>query len=183
MIFPIVFALLLAAVRKYSLKPLLTAYALYPFAFLTLVVIYLQAGIFLHDYTLITYASVIKSAYLMTLIIPFLVYRLFKPGLVGASLIVAGSLLNRLVISQNNGKMPVYATFSKLTGYYSETVLRTVDTVHSVGDSSTRLKFLTDFIDIGYSILSIGDVLIHSFAFIILYFSIKEIHKRQLITE
>jgi hypothetical protein len=178
MIFAILFALALAGIKGYQLKPLLRTYSLYPFAFLTAAMVYFQVCVFFDNYTWIKYAGYIKSIYLFTLVIPFLYYKLYKPGLVGASLIILGTLLNKFVIWQNGGKMPVYASLSKWTGYYDEEVIRTADKIHIVGDVSTKFKFLTDYIDIGYSILSIGDLLIHSFAFVILFYVIKEADAR-----
>ncbi len=100
------------------------------------------------------------------------------PGMAGAALMILGTLLNKFVIWQNGGKMPVYASLSRLTGYYSEEAIRTADKIHSIGDDSTKFKFLTDYIDIGYSILSIGDLLIHAFVLIILYYVIKEVNNK-----
>lgn len=175
MIFAIFFALVLAQIKGFKIKLLLKAYPLYPFAILTLVLIYFQISVFFNNYTWINYARTIKSVYLFSMIIPFLVYKLYKPGMLGAGLIILGTLLNKFVMWQNGGKMPVYATLSKLTGYYNESVVTTTDNIHSIGDISTKFKFLTDYIDIGYSILSIGDILIHSFVTIILFNVIKEI--------
>lgn len=179
MIFAILFALALAKLKKLRLRPLLKTYSLYPFTLLTVVLIYFQACIFFNDYRWIKYAGYIKSIYLFSLIIPFLAYKLYKPGLLGALLIIFGTALNKFVMWQNGGKMPVYASLSKLTGYYNEAAIRTEDTIHAVGGVSTKYKILTDYIDIGYSVLSIGDVMIHSFAFIILYYVIKEVNVRQ----
>jgi hypothetical protein len=179
MIFAILFAVALAKVKGYKLKPLLKAYPLYPFAFLTVVLLYLQTCVFLHNYTWIRYAGYIKSVYLVSLVIPFLVYKLYKPGFIGATLIIIGSLLNKFVIWQNGGKMPVFATLSKLTGYYSDAAIKTADSIHVIGSPSTKFKFLTDCIDIGYSVLSIGDVFIHMFVLIILFYVIKELSVRQ----
>lgn len=179
MIFAILFALALAKIKGYRLFPLLKTYSLYPFAFFTVVIIYLQACIFFHNYTWIKYAGYIKSVYLFSLFIPFLVYKLYKPGLIGASLIILGTVLNKFVMWQNSGKMPVYATLSKLTGYYSEAAIKTADNIHSIGDVSTKYKFLTDYIDLGYIILSIGDILIHSFVLIILYYIIKAVNLKR----
>jgi hypothetical protein len=108
-----------------------------------------------------------------------LVYKLYKPGFYGSACIIIGTILNKFVMSQNGGKMPVFASLSKLTGYYDESVFQTIDNVHIVGGETTKYKFLTDFIDIGFSVLSIGDVLIHAFAFIVIYSVIREIMKRQ----
>jgi len=77
-------------------------------------------------------------------------------------------------MSQNGGKMPVYATLSKLTGYFDESTLGTVDQVHILGNEATKYKILTDYIDVGYSILSIGDILIHAFIVMVVYSAIKE---------
>jgi hypothetical protein len=91
-------------------------------------------------------------------------------------LIAGGTLLNKTAIWANDGKMPVFASFSKITGYYSDSAIETVDNFHIAGSTATKLKFLTDWIDVGYSILSVGDVLIHSFTLLIVYYVIKAIN-------
>ena len=93
-------------------------------------------------------------------------------------MLTVGSFLNRFVMSQNGGKMPVYATLSKYTGYFDESVLGTIDQVHILGTEETNYKILTDFIDVGYSILSIGDVLIHAFIFLVVYETIKAVDSK-----
>lgn len=180
MILFLLFALIMAKIKGYKLKPLLTAYALYPYAAAELFYVLLQVGIFVHNYSFIRYTSVINSLYMYTLIIPVMVYKLYKPGIIGSIFMVAGTLLNRLAMSSNGGKMPVYATLSKLTGYYDPSAIQSVDNIHVTGDELVKLKFLTDYIDTGSSILSIGDVLIHSFVFIVVYYSIKEINQSRL---
>ena len=166
-----------AKIKGYRLKPVLRAYSLYPYVIAEVISLFLQISIFLNDYRYVQYASIIKTVYLYTLIIPILVYKLYKPGIYGSILILIGTILNKFVMSQNGGKMPVFASFSKITGYYNETALPIADTIHVVGNDATRFKFLTDFIDVGYSILSIGDVLIHAFAFIVIYSVIKEVNR------
>jgi len=88
--------------------------------------------------------------------------------------------MNKFVMSQNGGKMPVYATLSKLTGYFDESAIGNVDQVHILGNEATKYKILTDYIDVGYSILSIGDVLIHAFIFMVVYNVIKENSNRYI---
>ncbi len=180
MILFLLFALLLAKLKGYKIKPLLTAYALYPYAAVELFYVLLQGSIFMHNYSFIRYTSLINSLYMYTLIIPVMVYKLYKPGIIGSAFMIAGTLLNRLAMSSNGGKMPVYATLSKLTGYYDPVAIQSVDNIHVAGDASVKFKFLTDYIDTGISILSIGDVLIHSFVFIVVYYSIKEINRKGL---
>lgn len=167
-----------AKIRGYRIRPIFKAYALYPFALVELLYWSLQVMIFTGNYTFVPYSSYIKSAFLYALILPMLVYKLYKPGLVGAACILTGTALNRFVMHQNGGKMPVFPTLSKLTGYYSDMGIPPTDSIHVLGDQTTKFKWLADYIDVGYSIVSPGDVLIHLFTFIIVYYSIKEINRR-----
>lgn len=170
-------AFILAKIKGYKIKPAFKAFPLYPYAAAELLYLFLQFSIFTGNYSFVKYTAVINSIYMYTLLIPIFVYKLYRPGLVGSALIVAGTFLNKFVMSQNGGKMPVYASLSKLTGYYNEMAIQTVDNIHIAGTDSARYKFLADFIDTGCSILSIGDILIHSFVFIVMYYSIKAINK------
>lgn len=178
MILFLLITLAFAKIKGYKIQPIFKAYALYPYFLLEFITVFLQIQIFFDNFVFVQYAPYIKTAYLMSLIIPIIVYKLYKPGLIGAGLILAGTLFNKFVMWQNGGKMPVYATFSKLTGYYSESAIATADGIHVIGSDTTRFKVLSDWIDIGYSILSIGDVLIHLFTVIIVYYAIREINLR-----
>ena len=53
------------------------------------------------------------------------------------------------------------------------------DGIHVLGNAETKMKFLTDFIDLGYTILSIGDLCIRVFVFIVIYNAIKKINSRR----
>ena len=92
-----------------------------------------------------------------------LVFQLYKPALIGSGSIVFGTLLNNFVISQNNGKMPAFPSLSYLTGYIKPHTFQAVNDIHVLGSGATHWKFLTDYIDFGYSILSPGDLFIHFF--------------------
>lgn len=173
----ILLASLCAKIKGYRIMPIVKAYSLYPFVVVQVLYLFLQANIFIGNYSYLKYASIFKSVYLYTLIIPILVYKLYKPGFYGSMLIIIGTMLNKFVMSQNGGKMPVFASLSKITGYFDESAIPMVDNIHIIGNEATKYKFLTDFIDIGYSILSIGDLFIHSFAFFVIYNVIKEINK------
>lgn len=177
MVIHILLAALLAKIKGYKLKPMIKAYSLYPHIVAEIVYIILQVGVFAGDYSYIQYAAILKTIYLYTLIIPILVYGLYKQGIYGSVLITVGSMLNKFVMNQNGGKMPVFASLSKITGYFNEAQVLNIDNIHIVGNEATKYKFLTDFIDIGYSILSIGDILIHTFVLIIIYSVIKEVNK------
>lgn len=173
----ILLAVICAKIKGYRILPVVKAYCLYPYAAAEIFYLYLQSCIFMGNYQFVQYSAIIKNVYFYTLIIPIIVYKLYKPGIYGSVLILIGTILNRFVISQNGGKMPVFASLSKITGYYNESAVLTADNLHIVGSEATRYKFLADFIDIGTSILSIGDILIHSFVFIIIYSVIKEVNK------
>ncbi len=177
----ILLAALYAKIKGYRIRPILKEYSLYPLAIAEIAYIILQVNVFIGNYSYIRYASIFKTLYLYTLIVPILVHKLYKPGLYGSLLTLIGSMLNNFVMSQNGGKMPVFASLSKKTGYFNEIAINTVDKIHIVGNEATKYKFLTDFIDVGYSVLSIGDVLIHSFVFIIVYSVIKVVNKAKII--
>ena len=77
-----------------------------------------------------------------------------------------GGILNDIAIKANDGFMPV---FQSLSYYIKRTDLGSygkIDNLHIVGGVDTKMKVLTDYIDLGYTILSIGDVLIRVFVFI-----------------
>jgi hypothetical protein len=78
--------------------------------------------------------------------------------------------------------MPAFPTLSYLTGYVKQDVFTKVNDIHALGSSATKLKFLTDVIDIGYSIMSIGDVFIRVFAFIIIFSAIKKSNEKGILT-
>ena len=50
-----------------------------------------------------------------------------------------------------------------------------IDSMHVLMSDSTKLNFLADYIDLGVCIMSPGDALIHSFASIIIYYTVKAV--------
>lgn len=170
----ILLAVFCAKIKGYQIKPIVKAYAIYPFFIAEILYLFLQVNIMIKNYEYLQYAAIFKRFYFLTLVVPLIVYKLYKPGFWGAALIITGTLLNRFVIRQNGGKMPVFATLSKITGYYDSEAILTADKLHIIGNEVVKYKILTDFIDVGYCILSIGDLLIHAIVFLILYSVIKE---------
>lgn len=149
--------------------------SLIPYFLLELCYIGVQISAFCGYYGFVPYASWIKRLYFLVLLVPILAHRLYVPAIAGASAAAAGTLLNRVVMNANGGKMPVFATLSRWTGYFTPDFAAAGDTIHMAGDSSVRLAFLADWIDLGYCILSIGDLLVHSFTFIIIYAMIRAV--------
>lgn len=141
---------------------------LIPYFVLELFYIAVQVSTFCGFYGFVPFAPWLKRLYFLVLLFPILAQKLFVPAIAGAGIAAAGTYLNRLVMDANGGKMPVFPTLSLWTGYFTPDFAAAGDAIHLAGDSSVELAFLSDFIDFGYCILSIGDLLIHSFTFIII---------------
>ncbi|MBE5960307.1 MAG: hypothetical protein E7256_02800 [Lachnospiraceae bacterium] len=180
MLLSILLAIIFAKLQHYKIKPLFRNVWLLPLAVTELVYIVFQISLISGYYGFIRYAQPLKTISLYVLILPILRYRLYKPSIVGSALILIGTYLNRLVMSLNNGLMPVFPTLSSKVGYFTTTPLGIYDTIHCLGDVHTRLKILTDYIDLGYCILSPGDLFVHSFTVIILYYTIKQLNNNTL---
>lgn len=177
MIETILLALLAAKIKGYKLKPLFKSWEIYiVFAFLVIYV-FLNMGVFFGYYGFIKYARPLESLYICSFLILIVKYRQYVSAITGSAAIIAGSVLNRVAIGANSGKMPVFPTLSYLTGYVKPGMFAKVNDIHVLGNAATKLKFLTDTIDLGYSILSIGDVLIRIFTFIIIFNTIRSINK------
>ena len=77
--------------------------------------------------------------------------------------------------------MPVYPTLSKLTGYFKEGDLsKGYDNLHIAFSGMTKLDFLSDYIDTGVSIMSVGDLFIYSFVVIIVYYAVKSMNSETI---
>ena len=177
MILTFVFALILAKIKKQKLSVLFKAYALYPVYLSELFVMFLQANVFLGNFYFSRHLELIKMLHLGLYIIPVIAYGLYKQALVGSAFVFAGTALNKLVMHANGGKMPVYPSLSRLTGYFSPEGLSAPGGIHSLGGPSTKLAFLADYIDVGYSVLSIGDLIIRVYIILILYYTIVRLNR------
>ncbi len=133
-----------------------------------------------HSY--VRFANLLQFLLIFTLILPIIRRRITIPALVGAGLTMIGTIMNKIVISANDGMMPVYPTRSRMIGYYKTGQLEggTIDELHVIMDSSAKLRYLADYIDLGTCILSPGDLLVHSFASIIIFYTIKEVCSQDL---
>lgn len=164
--------------KGYTLRPLTRACELYPIVAFELFGIFLQANIFFGNYTYVKWADFLKPLSLMLYLLPILKHRLFAPAITGSCLIFAGTFLNKLAIWANGGKMPIFPTLTRLTGYFDPSAFAANTTIHVLGGPTTKLFFLTDWIDVGYSILSVGDLLIRLFAAIVLFYTIKSYQEK-----
>ena len=180
MIEPILLALIFAKIKGYKVRPLFNTWAIYPLLAFVIMYVILELMLFQGNYTFIKYAGTFHYLYLLTFLILIIKYKLNMSAIIGSIFIFIGSALNNIAIAANNGKMPVFPTLSYLTGYAKPDAFIKVNDIHILGSGATKLKFLTDIIDVGYSVMSIGDVCIRVFAFIIIFDTIKVINKANI---
>jgi hypothetical protein len=177
MIETVLLALLFARIKGTKFKEIFKHWEFYPVFMGALIYVFLQIGMFKGDYSLLAYANIYKALYSAAIFFLIFKCKIFKQGFIGMGLMFIGMALNKLVMYFNNWKMPVFPTLSLKTGYIEIEKLNTIDGWHVVGDSSARLKFISDIFDTGYCVMSIGDILVRAFLFIVLYYSFKSIKK------
>lgn len=171
----IIIAIIIAKFKKYKIAPLIKCWAIYPIVVLELTHIFCQITVFQGNYYFVQFAPIIKRVYMYTFLIPIIVYKLYKEGVIGSAFIVLGTALNNFAMNVNNGKMPVFPSLSYITGYVKEDTFSLVQDIHVLGTSDTNWSILCDVFDVGYSILSIGDIFIRLFAVIVIYNTIKRL--------
>jgi len=164
---------LFARLKGYRLKGLFKCIPALPVMIVQIIAVVSEFSLFFDVTALMPLAAYLESAAIISFLPAILIYGLYVPAIVSSASIVFGTVLNRIVIAQNGGKMPVFPSLSYITGYVTPELFGTADTLHILGNEQTRLVFLTDFIDFGYCILSVGDLLIHLFYCIMLYQLIK----------
>ncbi|MEG2290970.1 MAG: DUF5317 family protein [Clostridium sp.] len=173
----IIIALIFAKIKGYKIKPLFETWAIYPIIFLELICIVAQIAIFTESYEVIKYAGILKTVYLCSYLPLVFKYEQYITAIIGSLVMIIGGMLNNIAMAMNNGMMPVFPKLSYITGYLTVESFSKVNDIHVLGNSETKLKFLTDIFDTGYSILSLGDIFIRFYVFIIIYKSIKYINK------
>ena len=173
MIETILLALVFAKIKGYKVKPLFKTWAIYPVFMFAFMYVILEVMIFQGNYSFIKYSGTFHYFSILAFLILIIKYKLNISAIIGSMFIVIGSILNNIAISANNGKMPVFPTISYWTGYAKPGVFMKVKDIHILGNTTTKLKFLTDIFDVGYSVMSIGDIFIRIFAFIIIFNTIK----------
>lgn len=166
--------LIIARIKGYRIWSLFRVVDMYPFFAVFLVHAFFVLNTYFGNFAFVKYASAIQWCMIISLLLPILRRKLFTPTMIGVGMTMAGTLMNKIVINANGGKMPVYPTVSKWIGYYQEGQLDgSIDQLHILLDKSSKLPFLADYIDLGLCILSPGDLLIHAFASVILYYTVK----------
>lgn len=173
-------AFLISKIKGYDIRKVFRIWNIYPVFLCILIYIGLQISVFLGNYNFIKYSRSFETIYILSFIFLILKFRLYYSAIIGSIFIFLGSLLNKIVISANDGKMPVFPKLSYATGYIKDSSFINSNDIHALGNEATKFKFLSDIIDIGYSVMSIGDICIRLFGVIIIYNSIKYINKEEI---
>lgn len=177
MIETIIIALVFAKSKGLKIKYIFRNWTIYPIILMEIIYIFVQINIFNANYSVIKYVEILKIIYFCSYIPLILKYNQYLSAIIGSFFMIIGGFLNDIAIRANGGKMPVFPTLSYFTGYIKSDSFIRVNDIHILGDCTTKFKFLTDIFDLGYSVLSIGDMFIRFYVFIIIYKSIKYINK------
>lgn len=176
--------------QEYRFSHIFKSWQIYIPLFFMFVYIYFELCVFRRNYWFVPYQQTIKTLTLLSYIPLIFKYNLYEsiwnklksrndiiniltsPLMIGTCFIIIGTLLNTIVINANNGHMPVFPSLTYATGYMDKNMFN--DGLHVLGGYNTKLIFLSDFIDLfGYSVASIGDILMRLYVSIIIYFSVK----------
>lgn len=176
MIETVFIAIIVAKIKGYKIKPLLKHWEMYPVCVFLIIYFFLNMSIFFENYYFVRYAAILEKIYILTFLILIIKHEQYKEAMIGSLSMIIGTMLNKIAIINNGGKMPVFPTVSCVTGYFQADSFVKVNDIHVLGNENTKYKILTDYIDLGYSILSIGDIFIRVFVFIIIFKSIKSIN-------
>lgn len=181
-------AFIVAWKKGYKLKPIFSSWQIYIPILFMLFYIFLEITIWIRWFYFVPYQQIIKTSILLGYVPLCLKYRLYESdrtksswGILTSPMLFAtlclwlGSTFNKLAMNANNGYMPFFPSNSYATGYYTDAM--TNDGIHVLGNAQSALIPLTDTIDLGWSIMSIGDVLVRIYVFTIIYYSIKNTNK------
>jgi len=177
MIIEFILAMIFAKLRHYNLKYAFYSWTFYPVLLTQCILVFFQMSIFFGTYYFIHFVPIVEPIIILAFLFSIFFYQLYTTAIIGSICIGIGSLLNKFVMAQNGGMMPVYPSLSYLTGYATPQSFQIADGVHILGSEMTRYKLLTDYIDFGYCILSPGDVFIHLFTLLMLYSIFKAAHR------
>ncbi len=172
----------------YNLKPIFRHWSIFPPLVMMLCYIALEICVFQRNYWFIPYQQPFKTITLLSYLPLIFKYRLYEsawtrlkqkhdfiniitsPMGIGAVCLFLCSLLNHIAISANNG-MPIFPSLTLWTGYMDKQLFD--DGLHILGNFNTKHIWACDIFDVGYSIMSIGDIFTRLYVSIVLYFSIK----------
>lgn len=171
--------------HKYKLLPVLKHWTAWlPLTFMFFY-IFLEITTWMRWYYFIPYAHIIKTATLLSyvpLVIKYQLYqneqgKLFLSPMIWAGFCLwLGSTLNKIALHFNNGYMPTFCDLGFWTGYVSKDSSSFIDGLHILGNPYSSAIPLCNIFDWGWTCVSIGDILVRFYAFIIIYYAIKYIN-------
>lgn len=165
----LIVALIVARVKGYKPFVIFKSFTVYPFLVLEIIFWIFQYMIANGNQEVIRYAGLLKTLFFAYLLLPIFYYHLYRSALVGSGLVLIGTLMNKLVMQVNGGKMPVKFTLSKWTGFANEATFYIPGSIHIGMSNQTKLNFLGDILDFGYCVMSIGDIIMKAYFIIIFY--------------
>jgi len=169
--------------NKYKLSLIFKSWHIYPPLLFAIFYIFLEITIWNNIYWFIPYAYYIKTATLLSYIPLILKYNLNEDkngSLIKSPMVIAtfclwlGATLNKIAVKANGG-MPVFPDLSYWTGYVKPEFIQ--DGIHVLGNAYCKMIYLCDIFDFGWTIVSVGDLMIRMYVFIILYYAIKNSNK------
>ena len=177
MIETILISLIFCKIKKLNIRELFKSWTIYPILIMEVICIILQINIFMKNYIFLKYVNILKVFYLCSYLPMIFSYNQYIAAILGSVFVSLGGILNDIAIKANNGYMPVFPSLSYITGYANLEAFEKIRDIHILGNLNTKLKFLTDIFDIGYSILSLGDIFIRGFVFIVIYNTVKNLNQ------
>lgn len=173
----ILIALIICKLKGYKIMPLFKNWTIYPVIFLEILNVIMCITLFNGNYKFLKYTKIMEVLYIFSYLPIIFKYNQYKNAIIGSLSMVIGGFLNDLAIKANGSMMPAFPRLSYITGYVKSDSFIKANDVHVLGGINTNLKFLTDIFDLGYAILSIGDIFIRFYVFVIIFGVIKSINK------
>jgi hypothetical protein len=162
-------AFVIAWIKGYKPFVIFRSFIIYPFLALEIVFWVFQYLSAKGNLDVIRYAGILKTGFFLYLILPVFYFKLYRSAIFGCGLVLVGTLLNKLVMNANGGKMPVKFTFSNLTGFSNEATFSAPGAIHIGMSEQTKMNFLGDIFDFGYCVMSIGDIIMKAYFVIVFY--------------
>jgi len=179
--------------QKYNFRQLLKHWSIYPPMIMLFTYCVLEILYFNNYYQISKYTNIFKSITILSYFGLVCKYDLYdsmydkykgkgfisfitSPFVLAIICLFIGYFINYIAISMNSGHMPVFPSYTFFTGY-TDIEEFTKDSFYILGDHTSKAIIFCDTIDIFYSNLSIGDLFVRCYVFIILFFSVKKSNK------
>lgn len=175
--------------NKYKLKYIFKSWSIYPPLLFALFYIFLEYTMYIQWYYFIPYAQMIKTSTLLSYVPLIVAYKLYEnndpkyinndflsvatsPMVKSGICLLIGSICNRIALFFNNNYMPTYPSISYWTKYIKPDQLF-IDGIHIIGNPYSAAIPICNVLDIGFTVVSLGDLIIRFYVFLIVYHAIK----------